>query len=124
MLQMFINGGKSIVSERAKVNEELKGDPIFRSDSAQEITKRQLEEAEIQIHRPLSQVYRNGQKSATTSGKPSKQKVSKPIRGQHIAQGKVLTRKNLPQAAEDFKQNEMFNLLSHLEEFKARTQAT
>jgi hypothetical protein len=40
MLQMFINGGKSIVSERAKVNEELKGDPIFRSDSAQEITKR------------------------------------------------------------------------------------
>ena len=39
MLKMFINGGKSIASERAKVNEELISDNIMRSDSAQEITK-------------------------------------------------------------------------------------
>lgn len=102
MLQMFINGGKSMSSERAKANEELKGDPIVRSDSAQAFKVKSLE-----VDLPKSGKQKNV-KFAKAHQKPD-------------AQGKVITRKTLPRAAEDFQKSEIVTMLGHLEEFKART---
>ena len=105
MLQMFVNGSKSIASERAKANEELKGDPIMRSDSAQAFKVKSLD-----VDVPKSSKGKNV-KFAKPQPKPA-------------ANDKVVTRKILPQTAEEMNQAELKNLLGHLEEFKARTQAT
>jgi len=61
MLKMFVNGAQSMASERVKSNEELKGDPISRSDSAQAFKVKSLEVDLPKSGKPKNVKFAKGQ---------------------------------------------------------------
>lgn len=101
-------------TEHLVSTEEMKNEPeLQRADSLQEVAVKKLD---------FERAKRKNVKFADakpTAKKPAKTETEKVFTAEP---GKMVTRKNLPKAADDFRHDEVNTLLETLEQFKAKTQ--